>query len=139
MRRIQRAESPGDADAIGQFGRAEVPDVFLAQSPVAVGGQFGAQPLLLGGRGRHRQLAALDQIGVDALGAADPRDLIHRLLKLPLQVKDGRHRPPGPRAYRSRDPGSALVSQPPLRPEAPNPAKAASSSTTRSDGSACFR
>ncbi len=43
-------------------------------------------------------------------------------------------RPRGPRAYRSREPGSAAVSQPPFRPEAPKPANAASSTITRRPG-----
>ncbi len=42
-------------------------------------------------------------------------------------------------AYRRRVPAIEAVSQPPLRPLAPKPQNRASSSTTRSEGSAAFR
>ena len=91
MRGVQGAHSARHADPRGELGRTQVPDVFLAQAPLPVGGQLRLQPLVLSGRGRHRQLAALDQIRVDVLRVADPGHLADRLLELPLQVED-----PGP-------------------------------------------
>ena len=48
-------------------------------------------------------------------------------------------RPREPGRNGTREPGRAAVTQPPFRPEAPNPANASSSTMIRSPGSARLR
>ena len=81
--------------------------------------------------------AAHREVGVDALGRAHPGDLGDRTLHRAV-LRDRRVAPNLGGEGRDAT-GYSAEHQPPLRPDAPKPAISASSTATRSDGSAASR
>ena len=111
----------GDPDPLGDLGRR----------------QLAVEALGLRLRPGDVQHPAQPDVGVDALTPGDGDHLVHRA------ADRGTHRlqarSPAAAAYARGLPGSSLESQPPLRPEAPNPANSASTRRMSSVGSAAWR
>ena len=78
--------------------------------------------------------AAALELRVDALGLDDLADLVTGVLHAAVQPQ--RLSAEDFRAITSQEVGKRALHQPPLRPEAPNPATSCSSTATRSVGSA---
>ena len=82
--------------------------------------------------------AALGEVGVDALGGAHPADLVDASSRI-ARVLGERGVAVAAAGQRPSEAGNSAEHQPPLRPDAPNPAISASSTAIRSAGSASAR
>ena len=137
---VRRPEGAGGASTPSRRLRASSRRVVRVAAPGP-----GVVDLGAGARAAGRGVRAsaivppLREVGVDALGRRHPAHLVDRGPHRGVLGERGlarRTRQPGERRSEA---GKSAEHQPPLRPDAPNPAFSASSTTTRSVGSASAR
>ncbi len=133
-----RAERIGDADALPQLVGLEQPQVVLAEPPLALGVDVRPQADELGRVLRDVEGSAAHEIGLDALLRRTPARPPPACRSPHVRVAPRHRAREGAHSARG-SPVAVPDSQPPLRPDAPKPACSASSTATRSPGSASLR
>ena len=139
MRRVGPAQDIGGPYQRRRLSSPEQREIVPAESPHSrPSATYARARLELRLRPRGDDRAALREVAVDPLEFGDPMDLVDRAAHLaPCSASAGSR--PYRRATAGSDAENSAEHQPPLRPDAPNPATACSSTTMRRLGSAAAR
>ncbi len=133
VRREHTAQHAGDTAQLARHGRRQQPEVGVIEAVHPGLVDLVLRPLQLRGRARELDGSALGPVAVDCLVRHYLPDLVDRLLHRPV------HRDRWLAARHPLKLRQCAEHQPPLRPDAPNPAISRSQSTIRSSGLAMVR